>query len=473
LEHLSENTIKKAALSFFKTYYKFRPRVGKTTSTFDQETSDGIIVDGSLSFLQEDGLTFLATFEATSRETKNEVLFKIQSKVLLWDSLAVSFLLTSLVLSLGFYYDYFTVKQIGWLGSISLLIGIFGIAFLVYQYLFQWLKRYRYIYAVEQFKRYHADEQWIAIAEDVFEEPTDPNLKELKDQCVLNGFGLVVVDDNLETHVLITPSRQEVFGKKRSAMSFSNRDIAIQRSKIERFKLWWNNLSSKLTSQSSKNSLLRYQRVYWNQILLSLISLFIISGIFYKEAIDAEITYVNEEKYEKKLTEKAKSTKPETNDFVVDTPFVESGKSKAQPYILVNEEEPVDEDFTEKGGDSENSIGEYPNVEILITTLDGEIVAYECERFFNYTGTKFLIQQGVYPSIELAKKRIEKLNLRGVNANCMSTSCFTEDQSDYIVFIDFLFDKRGEAVLIAKSLQRKFKFTKGELQIRSITLQKP
>ncbi len=473
MEHLSENTIKKAALSFFKAYYKFRPRVGKTTSTFDQETSDGIIVDGSLSFLQEDGLTFLATFEATSRETKNEVLFKIQSRVLLWDSLAISFLLSSLVLSYGFYYDHFTVKQIGWLGSISLLVGIFGITFLAYQYLFQWLKRYRYIYAVEQFKRYHADEQWIAIAEDVFEEPTDSNLKELKDQCVINGFGLVVVDDYLETHVLITPSRQDVFGKKRSTMSFTNSDIAVQRSIREQFKLWWNNLSSKLTSQRSKASLLRYQRVYWNQILLSLIAIFIISGIFYKEAQDADIAYVDEIKYEKELAEKAKTTSPETSDFVVDTPFVESGNSKAQPYILVAEEEPIDEVFTEKGSNAENLAGEFSNVEILITTLDGEIVAYECERFFNYTGTKFLIQEGVYSSIEMAKKSIKKLNQRGLNANCMSTSCFTEDQSDYIIFIDFLFDKRGEAVLIAKSLQRKFKFAKGDLQIRPVTLQKP
>ena len=51
--------------------------------------------------------------------------------------------------------------------------------------------RYRYIYAVEQFKKYHADEQWVAIGEDVFENPNDKYLKELKKQCVYNGFGLI------------------------------------------------------------------------------------------------------------------------------------------------------------------------------------------------------------------------------------------------------------------------------------------
>ncbi len=464
MEHLSENTIKKAALRFFKNFYKFRPRVGRTTSKFDLETSDGIVVDGSLSFLQEDGTTFLATFETTSLETKDEVIFKIQSKVLLWDSLAIALLVTSIVASYGFYYDHFTVKQIGWLGSISLLFGIFGLTFLAYQYLFQWLKRYRYIYAIEQFKKYHADEQWIAIAEDVFDEPTNPYLIELKDQCVLNGFGLIVVNQDLETQVLITPSRQEVFGKKRSAMSFLSRDAAIQRSRRERTKLWWNTLVSNLSSQRSGNSLLRYQRSYWNQILLSLVALFIISGILFKEAQDAEIAYVDEKKYENNLSQLAQTTDAETEDFVLDTPYVDADKNKPLPYILVNGEEVPQDEFTEKGGN--------PDIEILITTMDGEFVAYDCERFFNYVGTKYLIQESIYHSIELARDKIERLNSRGLNANCMWTGCFTDGQSAYVVFIDLLFDKKDEAFLIVKSLQRKFKFADDELKIRAITLQK-
>jgi len=473
LKHLSENIIKKAALSFFKTYYKFRPRVGRTKSTLDLETSDGIIIDGSLTFQQEDGTTFLATFETTSLETKNEVIFKIQSKVLLWDSLAISFLLTSLVVSYGFYYNHFTVKQIGWLGSISLLVGIFGITFLAYQYLFQWLKRYRYIYAVEQFKKYHADEQWIAIAEDVFKEPTNVYLKELKDQCVTNGFGLIVVNDELETQVLITPSRQELFGQKRSAMSFSSRDMAINRSYLEKFKFWLNNTLSKIPTQKSNKSLSRYQRSYWNQMLLSLISLFMISVILFKEAQEVEIDYVNEKEYEKILSKKAEDTQPETKDFIIDTPFVESSKSKAQPYILVTEDDESEEEFTEKGANPEIANKEYQNIEILISTLDGEYVTYDCERFFNYTGTKFLIQEGVYLSLEKARESIEKLNKRGINANCMWNGCFTQDMSAYIVFVDFLFDKKDEALLISKSLRRKFNFDKNELQVSPITLQKP
>jgi hypothetical protein len=218
---------------------------------------------------------------------------------------------------------------------------------------------------------------------------------------------------------------------------------------------------------------MRYQRSYWNQILLSLAAILIISGILFKEAQDAEIVYVNEKKYEKSLLEKAKETEPETKDFIIDTPFVESTKGKAQPYILVTEEDKPEDILTEKGGKFESSKSEIPNIEILITTLDGEFVAYDCERFFNYTGTKFLIQEGAYPTLEKARKKIEKLNLKGVNSNCMWAGCFNDDRTEYIVFIDLLFDKRNEAVLIARSLQRKFKFAKGELQIRSITLQKP
>lgn len=467
MEHLSENTIKKAALRFLNAHYKFRPRSGKATSSLDIETSDGIIVDGSLSFLQEDGTTFTATFEATSAESKGEVIYKIQSKLLLWDSLAVAFLVTSMVASFGFSFDYFTVKQIGWAGSLSLLTLVFAISFLTYQYLFKNLKRYRYIYAVEQFKRYHADEQWIAVGEDVFAEATDPELQELKAQCVINGFGLILIDHDLETTILITPSRQQVSDKKRSALNLSEREVAIRRSPFQQFQTWWDSVWSK----RPRPALLRYQRSYWNQILLCLAALLIISSILIREAKDAEIAYVDEEKYEKDLLEKAKNTKPEPQDFVLDTPFVESPKGKGQPYILVTTEKEPDNDLTEKGGDIIIPKREFPAVEILVATLDGEFVAYDCERFFNYSGTKYLIQEGEYSTIALAQEKMKALNDRGINANCMWTGCFSKKQSSYVVFIDLLFDKNDEAKLIAKSLSRKFRFADNHLQIRPITLQ--
>src|SRR5690606_8813399 len=107
----------------------------------------------------------------------------------------------------------------------------------------------------------------------------------------------------------------------------------------------------------------------------------------------------------------------------------------------------------------------------LVATLDGEYVAYDCERFFNYSGTKYLIQEGEYSTVEAAQKKMKALNDRGINANCMWTGCFSKKQSSYVVFVDLLFDKNDEAKLIAKSLSRKFRFADNHLQIRPITLQ--
>ena len=98
---------------------------------------------------------------------------------------------------------------------VSALLLISSVAFLfIYRG-----HRFRYIYAVEQFKRYHADEQWIAFADDVFDSPEDKYLVELKKQCIKNGFGLLSVSQNLNSQLLITPTRDEIFDKRRVSLT--------------------------------------------------------------------------------------------------------------------------------------------------------------------------------------------------------------------------------------------------------------
>ena len=60
------------------------------------------------------------------------------------------------------------------------------------------MPRYRSIFAIEQFKQYYADEQWVAIGKDTFSEEEDHFFQELKKQCVYNGFGLLSMDDEFD-----------------------------------------------------------------------------------------------------------------------------------------------------------------------------------------------------------------------------------------------------------------------------------
>ena len=231
LDFLTEKIIQKVALGFLKNYYKYRPRMLKapTVTSLDMHTEDGIIADGFYQFKTPDGKDFLATFEATCYHTKKEVTYKKQRNILTWDGLAIASILTTFLFSYGFVYNYFTIKELGaWLTLAAIGLCIFFFT-MMYRLIGASFSRYRYIYAVEQFKRYHADEQWVAIGYDVFESSLDNYLKELKRQCVYNGFGLLAVDKKFEPQVLITPARQELFNGKRKKRQFAKKSGALSR----------------------------------------------------------------------------------------------------------------------------------------------------------------------------------------------------------------------------------------------------
>ena len=81
---LTENIIKKEAMSFLKGYYKYKPRgEGATIVKFDMRADGGLIADGYLEFKDLDGETFAATLEATSESKRSEVIYQLQKKLML------------------------------------------------------------------------------------------------------------------------------------------------------------------------------------------------------------------------------------------------------------------------------------------------------------------------------------------------------------------------------------------------------
>jgi hypothetical protein len=469
LRHLSEDIIKRAGIRFLKEYYKFRPRLGSAITAYDQSTDDGIITDGQFSFISEDGSPFLATLEATSHESRAEVMYDRQEKLLFWDSFVSAVFIAVFFFTLSHYSEWVTVDQEGWLLTMLSLLVVLSLGFLLSYWIIRDRQRYRYIYGVEQFKKYHADEQWIAIADDVFDEDTDQHYQELKTQCVYNGFGLLSVDELEEARIIITPSRQEVFGHSRANAKFSNRDDYQKKSKTATLIGFWNRIRSKFSGKSSSGNIRRYERSFASQYLLILIGVGILSAIFYKEALNAPIKYVNEDKYEAELLKDVKDKRAETDDFYLDSAYVENNNPNVKPYL----EEvalPVEEEDWESAIEYYFEDAGEQHAEIYISSGDGQFLSYDCERFFNYEGTKFLIQESTYESVDAARRELIRLKGQGISANCLWTGCFEEEDLEFIIFIDFLFDERNEASLIANNITKRLKLNKNRLKIRSITL---
>jgi hypothetical protein len=267
-----------------KTYYKFRPRSGETSLSYDRTHPSGIIVDGYLEFPKEDGHSFVATFEVTSSNTSSEVRYSLQKRQLFWDALASGSVGTLIVMFVLWFYNIWSISIGSAYLGILLIVTLTAIFATVYHLTFRTAGRYRYIYAIEQFKQYHADEQWIAIGNDVFTNGTDTNFMELKNQCVENGFGLVLVDGDEQVNLLITPAREDVFGKKRRTLKF------IETPSVQVLK----NISTR--------NIERYRRPYMAQMATCVLSFAVMSGLFYRQYQLRPVSIViNEKAYQDSL----------------------------------------------------------------------------------------------------------------------------------------------------------------------------
>ena len=426
LEYLSEDTIKRATLAFMKTYYKFRPRNGETVINYDLMHPSGVILDGQLTFPKEDGSLFVATFEATSTSTAYEILFRIQKKQLIWDGVAAGSLAMLAPIGILWAINMWSLTQLGWAFSILLIISSFILGFLAHQMFNRNSGRYRYIYAIEQFKQYHADEQWVALGNDVFSEPTDTNFAELKLQCVKNGFGLLTVDKEEHVNLLITPAREEVFGKKRRALKFEEKSL----------------INSGL--QRLPSSLDRYARPYLNQIVISSISFLVLGGLFFHSWQQRPIITVTDAvAYRDSMALMANSMKPEPTDFVL------------QPEDVVKSVPDLQADATTVS----NPPSEPKNVGLYVFTVQDGYISYECERI-DMQGTKYVVQDLTFNNFNDAKRRIEHLKTFGLIANAISLDCTLNGtpKHDYCVYYEVIFNEEkvanSKAIEVKRQLQK-------------------
>jgi len=448
LNNLSENTIKKVAVQFLKAYYKYRPRTGDAKGKIDLISEEGIVSDGQVSFPTEDGNTFVATFEATSAETRNEVLFQKQKKLLWFDSLVIGGLLSTLFLSVSYKYHYLSLQEIRWAGLIAKFLASFLGFAMIYKLLFGGLRRYRHIYAIEQFKQFYANEQWIAIGEDVFENPLDPYLEELKNQCVNLGFGLIEVKKDLTPHLIITPAREEVFKpKKRKALPFLEKvNLPTIPSTSRYSKLWASFNKSVPKSFGSATSIYKFQKNYWQHLSIFATCLLIIGFIFFKEWQREPIAYIEETEYLDQLAELniIEEPNPEPKMFEVDTSADILTEKSVSAYLNLNDPPPARKTKQK----SKNQI---------YITQNGQRISYGCERFSNMKGEYYLLLESEYGDLQDAMSRLEKLRKANVDAHCIWSGCFKDIMPMFLVYVDLIHTDKKEAQTSSTSFGEKLK----------------
>lgn len=475
-EGLSEDVIKKVALRFMRQYYKFRLRYDDqpVVAKYDLEGVGGIVADGYYSFKKTDGRSFVATFEATSKKKQDEVLFKPQNQILFWDGLAVASLSALVFSAINHFYNYHQISEREFFMRAAMVLGVMAITFAIFYFIAKNFRRYRYIYAVEQFKRYHAEEQWIAIASDVFSvsdsdserfaKKQDRRFRELKEQCVLNGFGLLKVDANLDTKIVVTPSRQDIFLGKRKRVSFMSKEMVTKVKMNQDF--GWKGILRNLLPGGGKqdtDSVYRFRKKFYSQMLVAAGCFLLIGFMVVKEMDLSDYQSIDQQTFREDVAVSKSNNLAEQKDVVGDSSFTTNTNRLEQEEF--NKKIYTEIGQKKKGGikATENIVTkpEPPNPKRPIDTTEiyinsgqnEESIAYDCTRFFNFETRKYIVEEGTYTDWKSAKRRLDVLRKNDLESAALLLACFSKNEPGYVIYLGLIYNSIEEASQKIESLR--------------------
>jgi len=489
---LSEENIKHATLSFLKTYYKNNESrgFGNTEASLDMQAGNGIIADGYLKFSVEDDpianlsakdaekaildtkdtkpktkKTFLATFEATSQGTAEEIQYRVQNTLLFFDALAIASIIAATSYGYNYMNDQFTLNELGTFKFFGGFVLVVLASMIGYALIFKYLSRYHHIHALEQFKRYRADEQWVSYGEDVFANPGNKYLVELKKQCIKEGFGLISVDQGLQPSLVMTPARKEGKKDKRKARIFSAEKITNQKAfkwiggikmPIGNIKIPTGGLKMPTfkTPTINTDDYTRFTKSYWKQGAVIAAMLFVMWEIYSEERKNPNLIYVDESKYQEELLKNKSTSMPEPMDYLVET---EDGT-----FVLNSELE-----RKKAANDKKKRSTSSPKIPIknkvapktsrqdalIISTGLSQYVSYDCNRLSAMVGNNFLVQIATANNSTEAIQKVNTFNENGFKANALWLGCFL-NKNIYVIYLDDIFNDKNAATVRLEKYQK-------------------
>lgn len=502
---LSEEDVKKAMLPFLKEFYKYRFEYKPDTlqSSLNNRTESGIVADGLVTFHKDNGEPFTCAYEATSSDKLEEVKFGLNGRLFLWDCIAFAASFCAIAYAY-LYLKYFAfLNSLRLTGNLGLLIGLGMISFFCWYILMRGWKRYRHIFAIEQFKLYYADEQWVAIADDVFPTPLDPYFVELKNQCVYNGFGLVMLGKDGLSRPIATPTRASLYGKDRKMVDFLTEarwyqnmaQMAANRPKMPDYiEISWNTLFRPvsyylidplkkflwdlLIKPFAKNTATidTYIRSFANQKLVAFLSTVVVSALLVNNLKHRDIIYEDADQWKGVIgAELEKNQNPEDMEgYVVDEmPPTEkrrdaNGIAKQDPDPIYRSTESVNEiDLSD--GKSDAEVPETAEKPVEHSSSDNERPYTEADETREHVAPTAMTEKGNCPAIvnakgwivqdnffstrDFAEDRLKQLKFRGLKAAILPMYCLTPGKSGFIVYFTELFPEERSARQQLESLQ--------------------
>ena len=490
---LTEEEVKRRFMPFLRDFYKnrYEPVSNSLYEALDNVSKEGWVADGKLSFRKADGSSFVCTYEATSRDKVEEVKYQLNFHYFLWDSTAFGVICAAFAYVYWFQSNFFWLVELKKVGNIGLLLGTGIIGFFCWYFVMQGWRKYRYIFAIQQFNQYFADEQWVAIAEDVFPAPNDPYMLELRNQCVYNGIGLAIVPHEGLVRKVVDPSRLGIFGKDRKMtewvtraewyQSFSQNvggmvakrpktpdGITILWNKIFRSiqyliidpfkKNIWSRLYKPVGQTSSTYS--RFMSAQMAQKWVTFLAFIVISSLFWRVATFREEKVLDLEELELRPN----GVNPEDQvGYLVEGELVPAdGKPTGVPkqFPIAKNKPLKNEDNTiDLSGDDmevDNRINQDRSrpkpakkaIKPVINTPD------PCTLLKTKRG--WFIQDNSYSDKALASNRAKALQDRGISCQLASQKCISEDRGGWLVWLGNLYPTEAAAKTAADNYAKAY-----------------
>lgn len=467
-------------MPFLRDFYKnrYEPVAHSVSTDYDNVSKEGWVADGKITFRKPDGAAFICTFEATSRDKVAEVKFQLNTQYFLWDCTA--FALVCAALTYAFFYEinFVPLVKMGWLGNIGLLLGTGMVAFFCWFFVMRSWRKYRYIFAIQQFKQYFADEQWVALAGDVFPAPTDPYLMELRNQCIYHGIGLAIVPLEGPVRKLIDPSRLGIFGKDRKMtqwvtradwyQSFSQNvgTMVARRPKVpdtftalgnkvyrplhylvmDPFKRFISNPLRKPMGQSA-TVYARFMRAQTVQKWVAALAFSVIALLFYQVSTFQEARISDLEGLELR-TQDGKNPEdvygPQIDQEIIPANGVPTGVPKQYPIAKDARLESGD-NLIQQFDDKADIYAEKPAKKDHCAALKGR-------------GSGYFVQDNAFPTRESAQARMNEIRDNGdVNVNIAPQNCLGANRAGWLVWIGQVYPNEAKAQQAADEFALLFK----------------
>ncbi|MBK6948579.1 MAG: hypothetical protein IPH16_11415 [Haliscomenobacter sp.] len=438
---MTEERIIEIALRYLRGHYKYRPRVDEIAIRARLRGGQNLVADGMLSFTTPQGTPFTITFEATDYFKRDELWYKVLWPLAFWDAGAAA----SVVGSFSILFLHWN-KHLGLMHSWPYLfwaiafLGAVILTLLVYKVLLP-LRRYRYVYAIEQFKAYFADDQWVTFSSDVFPGYEDPLFKEVRERCIYNGFGLLEIlpDEKVKLH--LTPARGALAGRKtRKLVSFlteSDWSKAVQgrmrsvnwRDRLGRFLV-------RVAKRPELDDLLRFKRPIWRQLTICTLSTMLLVAVLIREYGRRPLIYENEEAFVKRmeaLSAQLEAKGPESNiPVLLDSASVWPFEKNTLPYLkLIPESLPAQARVSFTSG--------------YLAYQSGKLKTYSCDQAFQAVKGKFVVLSGSFFDLDYLKSILFRLRENRIPVNGLWAECLFPKRGYYVLILEQAYSSLEEA----------------------------